>query len=176
MVSPTISTQRKVPSRRFHSGPSPKLMPWWMRSSGASAETSRAKPGTAMSMSSIREMSVGRVVRGYRDHARSVRPVAPRVAGSPLHDGVARLKLHLLGVEHEGDLALQNHAEIESARLLYPGVRRTRVSPERGVGRKADDAAKRPARRGRERLRGTRGLARSADSRRRRVGSPDEGR
>ncbi len=28
IVSPTISTQRKVPSRRFHSGPSPKLKPW----------------------------------------------------------------------------------------------------------------------------------------------------
>src|SRR5712675_56512 len=119
-----------------------------MRSSGASADTSREKPGAAMSMSSIREMSVGRVVRGYRDHARSVRPVAPRVSGSTLHDGVARLQLHFLVVEHEGDLALQNQAEIESARLLHRRVRRTRVAPERAVGRKADDAAKRPARRG----------------------------
>src|SRR5712691_1529475 len=159
MVSPTISTQRKVPSRRFHSGPSPKLMPWWMRSSGASAETSRAKPGTAMSMSSIREMSVGRVVRGYRDHARSVRPVAPRVAGSSLHDGVARLQLHLFGVEHQGDLALQNQAEIESARFLHPGVRRTRAAPERAVGRKGDDAAHGPDRGRLEGMRQMDGLA-----------------
>ncbi len=27
IVSPTMSTQRNVPSRRFHSGPSPKLKP-----------------------------------------------------------------------------------------------------------------------------------------------------
>src|SRR5713101_6550582 len=135
-----------------------------MRSSGASAEMSRAKPGVAMSMSSIREMSVGRVVRGYRDYARRVRAVAPRVAGPPLHDGVARLQLHFLGVEHEGDLAFQNQAEIEGARLLHAGVPRARAAPERLIGRKGDDAAKRPARRRRERVGGTGRLARSVDS------------
>src|SRR3981081_3802521 len=110
-----------------------------MRSSGASAETSRAKPGAAMPMPSIREMSVGRVVRGYRDHAWRVRPVAPRVAGSSLHDGVARLQLHFLAVERQGDLAFQNQAEIEGARLVHPGVRPARAAPESGVGRKSDD-------------------------------------
>src|SRR5229473_3377816 len=138
-----------------------------MRSSGAAAEMSRAKPGVAMSMSSIREMSVGRVVRGYRDHARRVRPVTPRVAGPPLHDGVARLQLHLLCVEHEDDLAFENDAEIEGARLLHPGVRRAHPAPERAIGRKGDDAAKRTAGRRGEQARETNLLVRAVDSRRR---------
>src|SRR6266513_3354588 len=146
-----------------------------MRSSGASADTSRAKPGAAMSMSSIREMSIGRVVRGYRDHARRVRPVAPRVAGPALHDGVARLQLPFLRVERESDLAFENDAEIEGARLLHPSVRGAHPAPERAIGRKGDDAAKRSARRGIERVRETGRLARSVDSRRRRIGGPDEG-
>src|SRR6266853_6356648 len=160
MVSPTISTQRKVPSRRFHRGPSPKLMPWWMRSSGASAETSRAKSGAALSMSSIREMSGGRVVRGYRENARSIRPVAPRVAGAALDDGVARLQVHLLGVEHERDLAFEDQAEIQGAGFPHPAMRRA-------FRRKAQDAAKRTARRWSEHVRR---LARRVDARRRRVG------
>src|SRR2546427_10699860 len=98
-----------------------------MRSSGASADTSRANAGVAMSISSMRRDSSGGVVRGDRNDAGVDRAVAPRVAGAPLHDGIARLQVNLFGVEHECNLAFQNKAKIERARLLHVGVRRVRA-------------------------------------------------
>src|SRR5260221_11051737 len=96
-----------------------------MRSSGASAETSRAKSGADLSMSSIREMSVGRVVRGYRENARSIRPVAPRVAGAPLGGWVARPPVHLLRILNQHPLALEDQAEIQQAGFPRPAMRST---------------------------------------------------
>src|SRR5258708_6947247 len=94
-----------------------------MRSSGASADTSRANAGVAMSISSMRRDSSGGVVRGDRDHAGVDRAVAPRVVGASLHDGIARLQVNLFGVEHECNLAFQNEAKIQRPRLPHLGVR-----------------------------------------------------
>src|SRR5262249_41780000 len=106
-----MSTHQKLPSRRFHTGPSPKLMPSCRRSSSASRETTRASPGAA------RSISIMRVVRRDGDHARLSGTVAPRVPGPALHDGVAGFQMDFLEVEHERDLAFEHHAEIERARL-----------------------------------------------------------
>src|SRR5712671_5974211 len=98
-----------------------------MRSSGASADTSRANAGVAISISSMGRDSSGGVVRGDRDRAGTGRPVAPRVVGASLHDGIARLQVNLFGVEHECNLAFEHKAKIEGARLLHVGVRRVRA-------------------------------------------------
>src|SRR5262245_32250853 len=71
-----------------------------------------------------------RVVRRERDRARAIRAVAPGVIGAALHDGVAGLEVNLLGIEHQGDLALEYQAEIERARSLHVGMRGLR-----GIGR-----------------------------------------
>src|SRR6185503_2306959 len=109
IVSPTMSTHQKLPSRRFHTGPSPKLMPSWMRSSCDSLAISRARPGAARSVSTFC------VMRRYRDDAGFSRAVAPRVAPAAQHDRVARLELHFLEVERERDLALEHEAEVQGA-------------------------------------------------------------
>src|SRR5205814_5824392 len=90
----------------------------WMRSSGASAEIRRASAGVLRSSSSI----VGR----DGDDARALRAVAPRVPGPELDDDVARRELHLLGVEDQGDAALEHEAEIERLGLLAVSERRLR--------------------------------------------------
>src|SRR5438552_18757949 len=99
-----------------------------MRSSGASAETSRANAGFAMSTSSIRRFYlIGRVVRGDGERARPVRAVAPGVVGASLHDAVARFQVHFSGIERECNLAFEHDAKIERPRLLHGGVRRARL-------------------------------------------------
>src|SRR5712692_6886365 len=108
-----------------------------MRSSGASADTSRANAGVTLSSSSIPSSGfylIGRVVRGDRDHARPIGSVAPGVVGTSLHDGVARLQLNLFGVEHECNLAFEHKAKIERAGLLHVGVRRV-CAKGRSAGR-----------------------------------------
>src|SRR6266581_6675038 len=147
-----------------------------MRSSGASADTSRANAGVAMSISSMRRDSSDGVVRRDRDYAGADRAVAPRVVGASLHDGIARLQLNLFGVEHECNLAFENEAKIERARLPHGGLRRARSVPEGTVRRQGDYAAKRAARRRGEQVREANPLARAVDSRWRRIGRPDEGR
>src|SRR6266851_3407698 len=137
------------------------------------------RSSVAMSSSSIRSSGfylIGRVVRGDRDHAGVDRAVAPRVVGASLHDGIARLQVNLFGVEHECNLAFENEAKIERARLLHSGLRRARSVPEGTVRRQGDYAAKRAARRRGEQVREANPLARAVDSRWRRIGRPDEGR
>src|SRR5206468_1760752 len=135
-----------------------------MRSSGASADTRRPNAGVAISISSMRRDSSGGVVRGDRDHAGVDRAVAPRVMGASLHDGIARLQVNLLGVEHECNLAFENEAKIERARLLHGALRRARSAPEGAVRRQGDNAAKRAAGRRGEELRETDPLVRAVDS------------
>ena len=45
------------------------------------------------------------------------------------------VELHLLGVEHQRDLAVQHQAEIERARLLHVGMRRLRGDQVEAAGR-----------------------------------------
>src|SRR6185295_4602628 len=107
IVSPTMSTHQKLPSRRFHTGPSPKLMPSCRRSSWASRGISRPRPGAA------RSTSIMCVVRRDRDDAGFSRTVAPGVARAALHHRVAGFEVHFVEVEHQGDFAFEHEAEIQ---------------------------------------------------------------
>src|SRR5712691_346892 len=169
-----------------------------MRSSGRSADTSRANAGVAMSISSIvrSRFSVGRVVRGDRDHAGPIGSVAPGVVGASLHDGVARLQLNLFGVEHECNLAFENEAKIERPRPLHVGMRRVctmsrsagrthglekgpyfpDAALERSIGRQSDDAAHGPAFGWLDGVRQVERLPDAFDISRSSVGHPNAGR
>src|ERR1041384_533783 len=105
-----MSTHQKLPSRRFHTGPSPKLMPSWMRSSSDSLGINRVRPGAARSVSTLR------VMRRHRDDAGFSRPIAPRMATAAVHHRVAGLEVHFLEVEKQRDLAFEHQAEVQRAR------------------------------------------------------------
>src|SRR5262245_23113721 len=120
-----MSTHQTLPSRGFHTGPSPKLMPSCKRSSSASRETRRASPGAA------RSVSIMGVVRRDGDDAGPSRTVAPRVARAALHHRVAGFQVHFVEIERERDFAFEHQAEIERARLHNRG----------GLRRKTNDTA-----------------------------------
>src|SRR3954466_4305968 len=155
-----MSTHQKLPSRRFHTGPSPKLMPSWRRSSSASRGMRRASPGAA------RAMSITCVVRPESEDARFSRAVAPRVPAAPLHHRVARPQLDFLQVEHERDLAFEHQAQVQCARTEQ------REAVIGFLWWKADYAAQRAA--GRRHLAVWRLERLRVDARGRAGGAPDE--
>src|SRR5262245_13432373 len=80
---------------------------------GAACHAARRIAASAAMLLSVRaEFLLHRIMRRDGDRAGAARAVAPGVVGATLHHGIAGRKLDLLGVEHQGDLALQDQAEI----------------------------------------------------------------